>query len=279
MSRAETEREAKASTTKATATADKFHPAVMWLPELSEAEYHELRDDIKARGLREPILRKSGFIIDGRHRLKACRELGIEPKFQEYTGIDILAEILSRNLLRRHLTADQRAMLVAKVRGDKLSSEAQARMKSGVATYPALKSAEGSETAALKSAEPGRTDEKIAKEAAVGRDKARAALDVVEHAPEDVEAVIKGEKKLRDVRPKKKRTRRELPPYEPSKDEQTELDAIEKLAGKLAKLTTFEITKIAAKLDSVEKQRWLDTLKPIALFFCRALAVKPRRTQ
>src|SRR5438876_6167567 len=272
MSRAAIETQAKAATTKATAPADKFHPTVMSPPELSEAEYQELRDDIKARGLREPILRKSGFIIDGRHREKACRELGIEPKFQEYTGIDILAEILSRNLLRRHLTADQRAMLVAKVRGDKLSSEAQARMKSGVATYPALKSAEGSETAARKSAQPGRTDEKIAKEAAVGRDKARAALDVVEHAPEDAEAVIKGEKKLRDVRPKKKRKKKVEIPYEPTPDEQAKLDVIEKLATKLAEVIEARgVLRIAVQLDSTEKRRFFTAITPLPKF-CRILA-------
>jgi hypothetical protein len=123
---AEAIRKAKA---EAASTADKLHPAVTWLPELSESEYQELRDDIKARGLREPILIKSGYIIDGRHRLKACRELGIEPTFKEYTGSDILAEILSRNLLRRHLTADQRAMLVAKPRGDSVGAAAKERVK------------------------------------------------------------------------------------------------------------------------------------------------------
>src|SRR6266496_3025621 len=120
---------AKEPKSKATATSDKLHPAVTWLPELPDAEYQELRDDIKARGLCEAIIRKSGFIIDGRHRLRACRELRIEPTFKEYSGADIVGEVLSRNILRRHLNSDQRATLVAKLRGDSVSAAAKERVK------------------------------------------------------------------------------------------------------------------------------------------------------
>ena len=142
-----------------------IHPTANMLPQLSDAEYAELRDDIRTRGLLEPILRKDGHVVDGRHRLRACNELGIEPRFDEYEGADIVAEIFSRNILRRHLTADQRAALIVKLLGAKLSAEAKTRMKSGVALDPALKSAQG-----------GRTAEKIAAIAKVSRDTARKAL-------------------------------------------------------------------------------------------------------
>jgi len=88
----------------------KVHPAANLLPELPESEFADLKADIAARGLREAILRKEGLIIDGRHKLKACEQLSIEPFFQEYAGSDITAEILSRNILRRHLTATQRGV-------------------------------------------------------------------------------------------------------------------------------------------------------------------------
>jgi hypothetical protein len=93
----------------------KVHPAADWLPELSLEEFRELVDDIKTRGQREPILVRSGHIIDGRHRYQACRELGIEPRIEEYEGADCLAEIFSRNLLPRHLTTEQRAKIAAKL--------------------------------------------------------------------------------------------------------------------------------------------------------------------
>jgi ParB-like chromosome segregation protein Spo0J len=171
-----------------------IHPTANMLPQLSDAEYAELRDDIRTRGLLEPILRKDGHVVDGRHRLRACNELGIEPRFDEYEGADIVAEIFSRNILRRHLTADQRAMLVAKLRGEQLSKDAQARMKSGVAN-PALKSAQG------------RTAEKIASEAKVGRDKARSALHVLNNHKPLVADVIAGKRKLASVKKQKRKPR------------------------------------------------------------------------
>ena len=144
-----------------------IHPAADWLPELPATEFRELRDDIAKRGLREAILVKHGHIIDGRHRYRACRELGIEPTVQEYEGSDTIDEIVSRNLFRRHLTPQQRAELVVKMCGDKLSADAKERQRRG-----------GKNKLPLKSAEPSETAERIAAIAKVGRDVAREALRV-----------------------------------------------------------------------------------------------------
>ncbi len=65
-----------------TATELKIHPFADCLPKLSESENQELRDDIAKRGLREPILIKDGYIIDGRHRYHACCELGMSQPFE-----------------------------------------------------------------------------------------------------------------------------------------------------------------------------------------------------
>jgi hypothetical protein len=119
------------------------HPAADWLPLLPDDEYAELKADIEKRGLVEPILVKHGFIVDGRHRFKICLELGIDPKFVEYEGSDIVEEIASRNLFRRNLTPAQRAELVIKMCGDKVRAKAQARMKAGVKPDPSAKCREG----------------------------------------------------------------------------------------------------------------------------------------
>ena len=64
----------------------------------------------------EPIVVKDGEIIDGKHRYKACLELGIEPKFMELPqGISPLDYVISKNLRRRHLTADQRAVIAQEI--------------------------------------------------------------------------------------------------------------------------------------------------------------------
>lgn len=73
--------------------------------------------DIAEQGQQEPILLHQGKVIDGRHRLRACRELGIEPVYKEVTYPEdrLPALILSLNLYRRHLTAAQKAMIAALV--------------------------------------------------------------------------------------------------------------------------------------------------------------------
>lgn len=68
--------------------------------------------DIAEQGQQEPILLHQGKVIDGRHRLHAYRELGIEPVYKEVTYPEdrLPALILSLNLYRRHLTAAQKAL-------------------------------------------------------------------------------------------------------------------------------------------------------------------------
>lgn len=70
-----------------------------------------LAEDIRAHGLIEPIWTHEGKIIDGRHRHAICLELGITPRFVEWSGQcgSIVDFVVSQNLHRRHLDATQRA--------------------------------------------------------------------------------------------------------------------------------------------------------------------------
>jgi hypothetical protein len=43
-------------------------------------------------------------ILDGRNRYKACLEVGIERKFDQYEGDDPIGLAVSLNMERRHLT-------------------------------------------------------------------------------------------------------------------------------------------------------------------------------
>ncbi len=96
-----------------------IHPLAKLFPLLSDADYKKLKADILKNGQIEPIIVSldEKFILDGRHRLKACLELEREPKWEYrdvcggHTDEDY---IWARNVLRRHLTDDQRAMLAAK---------------------------------------------------------------------------------------------------------------------------------------------------------------------
>ena len=92
------------------------HPAADVFPMMSHADYIELRDSIAANGQREPIVvDDAGLILDGRNRVKACDELGIEIDVYVYRGDDPVGLVMDLNLHRRHLSTSQRAMVAAKL--------------------------------------------------------------------------------------------------------------------------------------------------------------------
>lgn len=91
------------------------HPAAALFPMMAADELADLAQDIKANGLLQPIvLDTDGMVIDGRNRLAACAAAGVEPRYTTLNGHDPAAYILGANVLRRHLTQGQRAMVVAK---------------------------------------------------------------------------------------------------------------------------------------------------------------------
>lgn len=89
----------------------RFHPACTIFPPLSDDELQELADDIAANGLRNPIVLYQSKILDGRNRYLACEIAGVEPRFTEFDGDDPIGWVVSQNLLRRHLTASQKAVV------------------------------------------------------------------------------------------------------------------------------------------------------------------------
>lgn len=87
------------------------HPLSHIIPEMSPEEFEELKKDIQANGLQNPIVLYQKQILDGRHRYKACKELDITPSFVEYKGIDPLSYVISLNVKRRHITSSQKAAI------------------------------------------------------------------------------------------------------------------------------------------------------------------------
>jgi adenine-specific DNA-methyltransferase len=109
----------------------KVHEYAGIFPELAEAEFRALCDDIKAHGLREPITTFEGKILDGRHRERACRETGVAPRFAEFTGSEAEAIdfVVSLNLVRRHLDASMGAIAAVKAKEFRARIEAEARKR------------------------------------------------------------------------------------------------------------------------------------------------------
>lgn len=108
------------------------HPLAELIPPMTDEEYAGLRDDIAANGQAQAITLYEGQILDGRHRARACDELGIVPTTRAYSGDSPAAFVISLNVHRRSLTTSQRA-LIALDALPALEDEARKRMTSGAA--------------------------------------------------------------------------------------------------------------------------------------------------
>jgi ParB-like nuclease domain len=96
-----------------------FNPLAAIFPLLDRAspEFRGLVASIKQVGLTEPITMHEGMVIDGRNRLLACEEAGVEPRFEQFDDAKMGAVefVLSKNLHSRHLSDGQRAFAAAEM--------------------------------------------------------------------------------------------------------------------------------------------------------------------
>lgn len=97
------------------------HPYLDSFPWVAEELFASIADSIRRDGLCHPItLTHDGkTLVDGRIRLLACRDAGVEPEFETlpetYTEDDILQFIYDMNVLRYHYTAQKRAGVMARL--------------------------------------------------------------------------------------------------------------------------------------------------------------------
>lgn len=88
------------------------------VPKMSDEQYKSFKQDIKKNGLRIPItVTQQGVVLDGHNRLRACKELGIECRYEIKEFDDQLEEkdyVISVNLERRNLSKYQLGILVLK---------------------------------------------------------------------------------------------------------------------------------------------------------------------
>lgn len=92
------------------------HPFAAEFPLMEGDEFTELVDDVKRNGLRDPIILSHDrkLLIDGRNRLRACIDAGVDVVYEKlgghYTELMILDLIMSLNVNRRQLNPGQKAM-------------------------------------------------------------------------------------------------------------------------------------------------------------------------
>lgn len=89
----------------------KQHPLSAVFPSLPEQEMNALTADIKANGIRQPIITYEGMVLDGWHRYQISQKLKVPVVQMPYRGTDPVAFVRSLNYHRRHLTKSQLAMV------------------------------------------------------------------------------------------------------------------------------------------------------------------------
>lgn len=93
---------------------------------MTPEEYTTLARDIRERGLRTPIVLYDGQILDGRHRYRACLDLGIPIRTTTFAGTEDEAKafVYSENYARRHLSSkDRKDMIDAELKRDPSQSD------------------------------------------------------------------------------------------------------------------------------------------------------------
>lgn len=111
-----------------------IHPAAELFPKMNEKQFGTLKEGIKRNGQLEPVWIYEGQLIDGRHRLRACRALGIQARFEGLAESEVqrfggaIGWVAAKNAHRRHLTPSQLGMIGARLL-DVFKGEAKARQK------------------------------------------------------------------------------------------------------------------------------------------------------
>jgi ParB-like chromosome segregation protein Spo0J len=186
----------------------KVHPLAELFPMLPPDEFKKLKTNIEKHGQLEPIwVNKDDVLLDGRNRLKACKELGIPPKIATYMeNIGDGEFIWTKNIVRRHLTDDQRAAIGNRWSDTERKAAAE-RQKAGI-KLPSGVSAQ-------------RSRKTIAAKARVSEHKVRQVESVAKHKPELLPKIEAGEVTLKDaqklVTAELTNTKRDVPALHASK--------------------------------------------------------------
>ncbi len=128
----------------------KPHPLAERLPPMTDAEFAALKASIQQTRQQNPIVLLDGMILDGRHRARACEELGIEARtidFDPKWGSPV--EYVVSQCNHRNLTDGQRVILAEQFM-DELAKTRKLGRPSEKERQPSLLSGKSSEYAALR---------------------------------------------------------------------------------------------------------------------------------
>jgi N6-adenosine-specific RNA methylase IME4 len=178
---------------------------------MTKAEFEGFSADIHQRGLLVPLeVTNSGIVLDGRHRLRAAVELGLETvPIRLVSATDEHEYVLLAALQRRHLTASQKAALAVEL---DCYREAQA-----TAEQRRLRNLSPTEEETSRPARGERTRDFGARLAGVSARIVQDAATVQAHDPHLFEQVKRGDLPVHTAARKVRRAQRDanLPPAPP----------------------------------------------------------------
>ena len=231
------------------------HPLSALCGDMSDDELDELVLDVKQHGLRDRVIYLAPHdgemkIVDGWHRYFAAwiAERDDELDMRAYTGTDLVGDVIRANVLRRQLTAAQRARIFIEAYDQTGSGSNQYVTRSVVTTNNQQKSTKDTESP-CNVARSSATAEEIANQAKVSVRTVKSER-----------ARIRAERDGGDSKPKKKPRRKGATPTERMKAEIRRL--LEEVDTRDAKIRALEaqatddpdatIAVLAAKLTAAE---------------------------
>jgi hypothetical protein len=134
-----------------------LHTITKEFADFTEAETAALRASLKESGLLVPIVIWQSRIVDGRHRERLCRELGIKATYKDITGLcpdeqDMRRYVAGLNQHRRSRTApltsaEKRTRIVEALKADAARSDRAIAEKVGVSdkTVASARAKQGAE--------------------------------------------------------------------------------------------------------------------------------------
>ena len=164
---------------------------------LSDLEYDALKNSIKEDGLHYPlIVNPKGEILDGHHRYKICKELGIIPQIKHEIkyfndSIEEKKFVIDINLKRRHLNDFQKAELAYKLEDIKRGEARQRQIQfAGIRSNNTLVPNDTK----VKDEDKGRVIDIISKQCDLSSMTYHRARTIIENASENVKEQLRNKK-------------------------------------------------------------------------------------
>lgn len=170
---------------------------------LSKLEYELLKNSISNKGLHFPIVVNSdGVVLDGHHRYRICKDLGVEPEVQvKKFGNKILEKlfIIDANLKRRHLNNFQRleleckmeAIYIERAKIRKLSKLKFVKNKLNPSLAQNYANDNNDDNSKEEEEEQGKVSEMMARRAGLSPRTYEKAKVIIEHGTEEVKVKLR----------------------------------------------------------------------------------------